>query len=99
MGRVEVYEKGKWSTICDKKWSEAEANVTCIDLGFTGAIEKLIRPRDSKDNQTVLLREYRCAGNEEYLIKCNKSKEIRSSCPGETAAGVRCKDEGNLFNL
>ena len=99
VGRVEVYENGTWSAICDKKWTAAEANVTCTDLGFSGVYQELSLPLDAKETKTFLRREYRCAGKEEYLIKCNKSNEIRSTCPGKMAAGVRCKAEGILFKL
>ena len=97
-GKVKVFENGKWSTICAKDWTKDDADVTCKDLGFSsGAIENLTT--DVTGNETTVSKAYRCTGEEEYLIKCNRSRKIKSTCAGNEVASVRCKAEGNLFNI
>ena len=33
-GRVEVCQDGQWKTVCNRGWSEEEAQVVCRQLGF-----------------------------------------------------------------
>lgn len=36
-GRIELFHKGEWGTICDDDFSIANANVLCRQLGFVSA--------------------------------------------------------------
>ena len=97
-GMVKIFENGKWGTICAKDWTKDDADVTCKDLGFSsGAIENLTT--DVTGNETTVSKAYRCTGEEEYLIKCNRSRKIKSTCASNEVASVRCKAEGNLFDI
>ena len=33
-GIVEYYVSGSWRTICPDSWSDTEANIVCISLGY-----------------------------------------------------------------
>ena len=92
-GKVKIFEKGEWGTICAKDWTKDNADVTCKDLGFSsGAIENLTT--NSTGNETAVSKVYRCTGEEDYMIECPRSKKIKSTCASNEVASVRCKAEG-----
>ena len=47
-GRLEIYHGGKWGTICDEKFTQANAIVACRQLGFSSGTNKLLGKSLSK---------------------------------------------------
>ena len=57
-GRVEVCINDTWGTICDHHWTQEEASVTCLHLGYSP-----YGIRDRFNNSYVTGMCYRCNGN------------------------------------
>ncbi len=37
-GRLEIYLRGEWGTVCDDGFGQTEADVACRQLGFSTAL-------------------------------------------------------------
>ena len=105
-GRVEIYIRGRWGTICDDYWGRGRrhrifhrrlpnANVACRALGL-GRAEKVFR-KASKfgrgKGKPIWLDDVYCRGSERALMDCHHRPIGRHNCSkrhGEDV-GIRCR--------
>ena len=89
-GRVEVYNNGKWGTICNDSWSDNDAIVVCRSLGFIdGAISRSIS-RFGPGSGEILLNNVACLGTESRLQDCDHYSRGLENCNHLKDAGVFC---------
>ncbi|XP_055954622.1 scavenger receptor cysteine-rich domain superfamily protein-like, partial [Patella vulgata] len=89
-GRVEVFDRRKWKTVCDVWWDDKEASVVCRQLGYsgTGAISKgRAYFGEGRGNIVIGLG---CNGREEYLTDCKYSSV--GGCSHTRDVSVICND-------
>ncbi|KAF4788140.1 macrophage receptor MARCO isoform X2 [Turdus rufiventris] len=53
-GRVEIFHKGVWGTICDDGWTAREAAVVCRMLGFNRAVSAFTATAGVSDHARVM---------------------------------------------
>lgn len=94
-GRVEVYYKNEWGTVCDDDFDIRDADVICRMMGFPGAISAEIEGRFGAGNssQRVLLDDLWCSGLESSVASCSFRGWGSHDCDHSEDAGVVCKNK------
>lgn len=62
-----VKKYGFAAPVCNVDWDDKDANVTCVELGFTGGVAKLAY---SYSPAPILLGYFDCKGTEKTLESC-----------------------------
>nr|XP_028561477.1 T-cell differentiation antigen CD6 [Podarcis muralis] len=87
-GRVEVYYRGTWNTVCDGNWYQDEADVLCHSLNCS---EKASVPRVPFNHTLMGKMYYDCSGTENSLASCSWLYNNSNVCAAQFgAAGVIC---------
>ena len=69
-GRVEIYDGGRWGTVCDQTWDINDANVVCRELGFKGATSAPGGAAYGQGSGPIHRLHIYCEGKEESLLDC-----------------------------
>ncbi|XP_072841588.2 T-cell differentiation antigen CD6 isoform X5 [Pogona vitticeps] len=89
-GRVEVYYRGVWNTVCDSSWYQDEANVLCHSLGCS---DKALVPKMPFNHTLLGKMYYECYGHEDSLDNCVWHYNKATLCDHFSAAGVICNND------
>lgn len=90
-GRVSVKKYNTWGDVCSTSWSDSEANVLCIGLGYTGG--KAITYYRTVSQRPILVNEFNCT-NAKKLEDC---QQIEGICYySKDVAGAVCYRQGQV---
>ena len=91
-GRLEIFFKGEWGTICDDSWELQDAKVACIQLGFSGAIAATSGGLFGIGTGPIHFDDVECVGHENDLSICQHVED--HNCNHIEDAGVVCTPSG-----
>lgn len=89
-GRVEVFFRGTWSTVCNSTWYETEATVLCRTLGCGDVLQ---RPSFAHTLPGKMV--YMCESLQPSLAQCRWTFNKSAPCYQSWAAGVICNGTGS----
>lgn len=98
-GRVEIYFKGIWGSVCDDGWDINDGHVVCRMLGHVRAIRvSCCSKYGPSASGRIFLDDVSCTGREESLVKCRRRLVGTHNCDVyRESAGVVC--QGKLSTL
>ncbi|XP_071476062.1 scavenger receptor cysteine-rich domain-containing protein DMBT1-like [Diadema antillarum] len=97
-GRVEIYRKGAWGTVCDDEWDDNDARVVCRQLGYSTSYARAVSGGTyGLGSGSILLDNVRCNGWEWSLASCPSNGWYDHNCGHKEDAGVRCGETKTPF--
>ena len=91
-GRLEVYYRGQWGTVCDDLFNNNAARVVCRQLGFnpSGAIA-VSDGRFGEGADPIWLDNVNCNGLERNIDSCRHNSWGSNDCDHSEDVGVICR--------
>jgi len=89
-GRVEIYYKGSWATVCDDGWDNTDASVVCRQLGFSSTGTAVGSAGFGQGSGVILLDDVQCVSGQLNLFDCGHIGFEFHNCGHSEDAGVRC---------
>ncbi|KAM3616469.1 uncharacterized protein V6R79_018565 [Siganus canaliculatus] len=91
-GRVEIFIRGQWGTVCDDLFTSKAGDVVCRQLGFKTALAVMKRAALGEADKSVriLLDDVECEGQERSLLECKRSRVGKHNCSHGEDVGVIC---------
>nr|XP_019943543.1 PREDICTED: HHIP-like protein 1 [Paralichthys olivaceus]XP_019943544.1 PREDICTED: HHIP-like protein 1 [Paralichthys olivaceus] len=91
-GRVEIFIRGEWGTVCDDLFTTKSGTVVCRQLGFTTALAVMKRAAlgEADSSVRILLDDVQCEGGERSLLECKRSRVGKHNCSHGEDVGVIC---------
>ncbi|XP_025103139.1 deleted in malignant brain tumors 1 protein-like [Pomacea canaliculata] len=96
-GRLEIFYKGEWSTVCGDGFRDKEARVACRMLGFNSSGGTAVTSRlYGAGAGIILLDDVNCLGTESSLVECDHSGFYSHNCMHSEDVGVICNEDIQL---
>ncbi|XP_062293821.1 deleted in malignant brain tumors 1 protein-like [Scomber scombrus] len=97
-GRVEVYHRDSWGTVCDDNWNIASAEVTCRELKCGTVLEAKKSAFFGEGKEDIWLDDVVCTGHESSILSCQHRPIGENNCGHNEDAGVVCSEFVRLVN-
>ncbi|XP_026118457.1 scavenger receptor cysteine-rich type 1 protein M130-like [Carassius auratus] len=95
-GRVEVFHRGQWGTVCEHFWDMADAAVVCRELDCGEPVDAVGDSYFGPGSGPIWTNLKLCTGSESTLKNCGTVEWGLFQCDHTKDAGVICSDKKNV---
>ncbi|XP_016314001.1 scavenger receptor cysteine-rich domain-containing group B protein-like [Sinocyclocheilus anshuiensis] len=89
-GRVEIFLRGEWGTVCDDAWDLADAKVVCRQMGCGLPKAAQVMAYFGPGRSTIQMDNLKCTGREAALTLCSHIAWNVHNCDHSEDASVTC---------
>ncbi|XP_074539272.1 scavenger receptor cysteine-rich domain-containing protein DMBT1-like [Halichoeres trimaculatus] len=89
-GRVEVFHRSTWGTVCDTSWDLQDATVVCKQLSCGSALSTPGSTKFGEGTGPIWLHDVACSGGESFVMDCQHGETGQHDCGHDKDAGVVC---------
>ena len=94
-GRVEIFHKGSWGTVCDDFWDINDARVVCREIGYQNAVSAPQSAHFGSGDGQIWLDNVQCQGHESSILNCQHAGWGVENCDHDEDASVICSSKYN----
>ncbi|XP_059506820.1 deleted in malignant brain tumors 1 protein [Stegostoma tigrinum] len=94
-GRVEIFFRGMWGTVCDDSWHRHDAAVVCRQLNCGEPVWTEGQTLFDQASGTIWMDKVQCKGSELFLTDCQLSAMGDHDCEDKEDVNVMCAANSN----
>ncbi|XP_048475014.1 scavenger receptor cysteine-rich type 1 protein M130-like [Rhincodon typus] len=96
-GRVEIYYKDTWGSVCDDSWDVVDAEVVCRQLGCGNALDMALPSSDGLGSGPVWSKDVKCSSNESFLWECSSAQlSHQDICSHKVDVRITCSEHKEM---